>query len=757
MASPPDRLSLRRAPRTVHVVLVLTLVLIGAYCVSVLPGMPGRPGTSALWEGWIRPAAYAGAALVCALRAVVVRERRAPWVLLAAAVGSYTLGYLSFGIVYGGDDHVPYVSFADALWLAFYPLSYGAIVLLVRDRARHFRRSMWLDGLVAGLAVAALSASVAFEVLISDVGGQPIVVAVNLAYPIADLLLITLVVCVFGVTGWRPGRAWLALGAGLLINSVADTIYLLQAARDTYVEGTWLDAMWLFAFLGIGIAAWQPVSDRRAQLGEWRALAVPSVSTLVAVAVLAVPGLSGEHRLAVLLATAAVLVSVGRTALTFREVRQLAASRNQALTDELTGLPNRRALAVRLEEATGEGQPAALLFLGVDRFKELNDTLGHHVGDLLLERLGHRLAEATTDGDVLARLGGDEFAVLLADGAAATETAMRLRRILERPFTLDGIPVQVDASVGVACFPEHGRTAIELLKHADVAMHQAKQDHTGIARYHENRNEHSRDRLALLGDLRSGIARGELVLHYQPQVDVETGRLSGLEALVRWEHPQHELLMPPAFLPAVEQTSLMHPLTERVLSDALHQAASWAGGPLDVPVSVNIAAPNLLDTRFPETVARLLRRSGVAPQRLRIEVTENAVMTDVERATAVLARIRELGVRISIDDFGTGHSSLARLKHLPVDELKIDKGFVLHVEADERDAAVVEAAVTLAHRLRLTVVAEGVETPEALALLRRLGCHLAQGFLLSRPLAPWQLERWIRSRADVPSITKRAA
>jgi diguanylate cyclase (GGDEF)-like protein len=717
--------------------------------------MPGRPGTSTLWEGWVRPAAYAGAAVICLLRAWLVRENRAPWALLGAAMLSYTVGYVSFGIVYAGEDEVPYVSFADALWLAFYPLSYGAIVLLVRERSRDFRRSMWLDGLVAGLAVAALSTAVAFDILMSDVGGELVVVAVNLAYPIADLLLITLVVCVFGVTGWRPGRAWLALGAGLIVNSLADTTYLLQAARDTYVEGTWLDAMWLFAFVAMAVAAWQPLSDRRAQLGEWRALAVPSVSTLVAVGVLAGPGLLHGQRFAVLLATAAVLVSVARTGLTFREVRQLAESRQQALTDDLTGLANRRALLRRLEQATGEGRPGALLLIDIDRFKELNDSLGHHVGDLLLAGLGSRLADDVSDGDMLARLAGDEFALLLHgvdDPVAAGAAAIRIRQVLEAPFILDDIPVQVEASVGAALFPAHGPDATELLKHVDVALHRAKREGAGIAVYEPARHEHGRDHLVLLGELRAGIARGELIVHYQPQVEIATGRLAGLEALVRWQHAVHGLLAPPAFLPAVEQTSLMRPLTERVLSDALHQAAAWAGGPLDVPVAVNIAAPNLLDAGFPETVARLLGETGVAPERLRLEVTEHAVMTDTERATAVLARIRQLGVHISIDDFGTGHSSLARLKHLPVNELKIDKGFVLQIEDDARDAAVVEAAVTLAHRLDLTVVAEGVETLAAWRLLDGLGCHLAQGFLLSRPLPVTQLEAWVEARAAASEL-----
>ena len=436
--------------------------------------------------------------------------------------------------------------------------------------------------------------------------------------------------------------------------------------------------------------------------------------------------------------------------MTFREVRQLGETRRQALTDELTGLPNRRALNLRLDAAIAAGRPTGLLLIDLDGFKEINDALGHHVGDLLLERLGERLAAHTRGPDLLARLGGDEFAVLVADApdtAAVTAAAERLRRSFEEPFVLDDIPVQIDASIGLARHPDHAQTAVELLKHADVAMYHAKRDGAGVAAYREDRNDHSRSRLVLLGELRGGIQRGELELHYQPQVEIATGRLSGLEALVRWRHPEHGLLFPGAFLPTVERTSLMRPFTDRLLADALAQAAAWSEGPLAVPVAVNVAAANLLDSRYPATVADVLRTTGVDPARLCIEVTENGVMVDAERTVAALVRLRELGVRISIDDFGTGHSSLGRLKKLPVDELKIDKGFVLGIDEDDRDAAIVEAAVALGERLELSVVAEGVETPSAWERLHRLGCRHAQGFLLSRALPPAELEQWARMRA----------
>ena len=751
--------SLRRAPVAVGVLVAVTVALTVVYTISVVPGMPERPGSIPFWDTWVYNAACAGAALICLARALLVAAERGAWLAMSAALVSSAAGSVAWSLALADDADAVYVPFADALLLGFYPLAYTAIVLLVRARARHFHRSMWLDGLVSGLAVAALSAAVAFDALVSDTGGDPMVVAVNLAYPIADLLLITLVVGIFG-TGWRPGRAWLMLGAGLLVNSIADTLFLLQAASGSYVEGTLLDALWLSAVVGMGLAAWQPMSERPLRIGDWRVLAIPSLSTVVAVAVLTSSALRDGHRLAVGLASAAVLASVLRTALTFREVRQLAETRHQAITDDLTGMPNRRALGRCLQEAIGAGRPTALLLIDLDGFKELNDTLGHHVGDLLLAQLGARLAHRLRPTDLLARLGGDEFAVVMADTAdpgAATAGAERLQACLHEPFVLDGIPIQIDASIGIARYPADAGTAVDLLKHADVAMYQAKRDGGGIAAYQPERDDNSRDRLVLLGELRAGIPRGELVLHFQPQVDLVTGRISGLEALVRWQHPDHGLLHPAAFLPSVEQTTVMASLTARVLEDVIDHAARWTGGALDVPVAVNVAAPNLLDVTFADTVADLLRTGGIAPERLRIEVTENAVMGDADRALAVLERVRALGVSISIDDFGTGHSSLARLKALPVDELKIDKSFVLRMHEDDRDAAIVEAAVTLARRLALSVVAEGVETSAAWNRLRQMGCDHVQGYVVTRPLPLTELEAWSRAWAASRTVAGEAA
>jgi diguanylate cyclase (GGDEF)-like protein/PAS domain S-box-containing protein len=416
------------------------------------------------------------------------------------------------------------------------------------------------------------------------------------------------------------------------------------------------------------------------------------------------------------------------------ELRALAAEREHAAThDPLTGLANRRRLFARIEDALAEADELALLLIDLDHFKELNDTLGHQAGDRLLREIGPRLERAVPDADLVARVGGDEFAVLALDAAAAPAAAERLRAAVEEPFRFQGLTLRVRASVGIALFPAHGTDVETLMQRADIAMYSAKASGAGVEVYSASRDGHSRERLALLGELPDAIERGELVVHYQPQYDLATGALVGAEALARWQHPQHGLLGPGAFLPLAEQTGLMKPLTLRVLADALAQSARWRAEGLDVTVAVNLGTANLLDLGLPGDVAALLAEHAVAPSRLQLEVTETIVAADPVRVIGVMQALRALGVTLALDDFGTGSSSLAFLRELPVQELKIDKSFVLGIEDDPGAATIVRTVVELAHNLGLRAVGEGVETEAARAILLDSGCDRGQGFLLGRP------------------------
>jgi diguanylate cyclase (GGDEF)-like protein len=429
---------------------------------------------------------------------------------------------------------------------------------------------------------------------------------------------------------------------------------------------------------------------------------------------------------------------------------QLARAEHEALHDRLTGLPNRGFLLNRLEDAISSAEltsSLALLMVDLDRFKELNDTLGHHYGDMLLCQVGERFLQALPPPTIVARLGGDEFAVLLpnANLQQATEVALRLQSALGPLFTVEEYHLDVGASIGIALFPEHGTDATSLLRHADVAMYVAKRSAEPFAVYSHDLDQHSLQRLALVGELREAIDRGEFTLHFQPKLDLADGSLVGAEALVRWQRPNGILVQPDLFIPVAEQNGLIRPLTRWVLDHALRQTAVWRRGGLTIPIAVNLSMRDLHDQELPEVVAEMLARWNVSPDQLLLEITESSLMVDPARALQTAIELSTIGVRLAIDDFGTGYSSLAYLKRLPVDELKIDKSFVGNMASDEEDATIVRSMVRLAHDLGLTVVAEGVEDDASWDALRQLGCDVAQGYYISRPLQAHDLASWVRA------------
>jgi diguanylate cyclase (GGDEF)-like protein len=417
--------------------------------------------------------------------------------------------------------------------------------------------------------------------------------------------------------------------------------------------------------------------------------------------------------------------------------------RHQSTHDALTGLPNWVLMQDRLEQALAtaarsEGE-VALLLIDLDRFKEINDSLGHSYGDKLLVQVGPRLRSVLRDMDTVGRLGGDEFAVLLpsVDGVAEAEAvAERLRQALHQPFDVDGVILDVEASIGIVLSPWHGTDSEELLRNADIAMYAAKELKSGAVVFQPEVHATTPVRLSVLGDLRRALdTDDELFLNYQPKITLDGERVEGLEALLRWQHPTQGLIPPGDFILVAEGTGIILRLTERVLNLALAQQRHWLDAGTAVPVAVNLSTRCLLDAGLPHMVERLLGEHGVPAALLRLEVTESAVMGDAARCMDVLQRLHDLGVHLSIDDFGTGYSSMAYLRRLPVDELKIDRSFVLGMTTTAQDLVLVRTAIDLGHNLGLTVVAEGVEGAEHVAALRDLGCDLAQGFHYARPMA----------------------
>ena len=439
--------------------------------------------------------------------------------------------------------------------------------------------------------------------------------------------------------------------------------------------------------------------------------------------------------------------------LAIHKTAALAAERQQqALHDDLTGLPNRVLLQDRvtrlLLDRVHSAHPLAVMLLDLDHFKEINDTLGHHVGDVLIREVGTRLQIAVRDGDTVARLGGDEFAILVANMSSvddAVHVAERVVSALREPFTIDDVRLDIQASIGIAISPEHGKDVETLIQRADVALYTAKEERGCWAMYCPESDRYTLERLALLGELRAGLESGQLTVFYQPKSDARTGIVLGVEALARWVHPTRGLLPPDEFIPLAENTGLIGQLTFEVLRQALAQVARWHRDGMRLGISVNLSARQLTDLDLPRDVGSLLADYGLPPAVLTLEVTESTIMADPSRTMTVLRKLAELGVCLSIDDFGTGYSSLSYLKRVEAHELKIDKSFIIGMSHNSNDAVIVRSTIELGHNLGLRMVAEGVEDAETWRLLRALGCDVIQGYHLSRPLPPEQITDWLQA------------
>jgi diguanylate cyclase (GGDEF)-like protein len=424
-----------------------------------------------------------------------------------------------------------------------------------------------------------------------------------------------------------------------------------------------------------------------------------------------------------------------------------------ALYDVLTGLANRRLFHDRLEQAFHTAQRHStgfsLMLLDLDRFKEINDTLGHQTGDAVLEELAARVSDAARASDTVARLGGDEFALVLQgaqDGPSALFVAERIECALEEPFVIsDDLTLQLEISIGIAVFPQHGTDAELLLKHADIALYASKDAHAPVV-YSLEHDRHTAEGLELVAQVRKAIDNDELLVQFQPEVELATGNTPRLEALVRWQHPDRGHLLPEAFIPLARQSALVRPITRHVLDAALRQCRAWHDAGIEVGVAVNLTGRDLADARLGDEVSEALERWRLEPELLELEIPESDVMTEREHVLHTLTRLRERGVRIAVDDFGSGYASLSQLKRLPVDVLKIDESFVRNIGIDEADDAIVRTTIDLAHSLGIAVVAEGVDSDEVLERLRTLGCDLAQGFCLAQPSDADQITAWILGR-----------
>ena len=707
-----------------------------------------RSDSSALWiDSWGTLVVEGIAVLVLVARPWSVTQERRSWGWIASAMALYFCADLLWNFIGQPENS----SAADVLYLCFYPLMYVGLISLVRQRTHARELAPWLDGITCGLAVAGVAAAFLVGPTIEAASKLDTLGAVvNLAYPIADLLLIVIVVSLLGPIRWKPDAALTIAFAGLFCMALADVAFLKLTSTGEFHVGSFIDAGWMASCVLLMVASWTRLPHVRRDLvvDRTKVSVTPLIASAVAIAVM-VAGRSGSVPFVAVLASAGALATaIARMVLAHQDIRALGTSHQQARTDELTTLLNRRGFAEVLSELTTAGTSVAVILLDLDGFKEVNDSLGHHAGDQLLSVVAARLQHTVGLSGKVARLGGDEFALVLPNASITRAWALseRIHAALTEPSRIDGLEIRIDASIGIAVSPEHGADANGLLRCSDVAMYQAKRSGKPTMVYQPEADPHSRDQVVALAEVHRAFEQDELVLHYQPKVSLIDRRVHGFEALVRWNHPKRGLLLPDDFLPLIERANLMPRLTRVVLHKALADASGWpTNGDGAWSVSVNIAPGDLLDESFPAGVISALQAVDFVPNRLILEITEGTLLSEPHRAQRAITRLRETGVRVSLDDFGIGFSSLSHLANLTIDELKLDRSLVADVANEQRSRAIVTATAGLAEALGVDLVVEGIEDESTIDLLTGLRCDLAQGFLFGRPMPSDEISSWFRS------------
>jgi diguanylate cyclase (GGDEF)-like protein len=675
--------------------------------------------------------------------AASVPARRLPLLFLAAGVGLWAAG----STILSADQTVNAVTFpapGEALFLASY-LGMAAFLLLDVARRAVPTGVVWLEAAVVCGAAVCLAAFAVLTPLSGTFvrGGLPLMLAI--LYPLIDLVLATIVLAQLMLRQRARSMRTAGLALGFLGLAVADSSFILSQSNSAYTSSLVLDTIWACSLTAIVAGACAQPSAEMPRMTRWQNAGVLPLAGALAVVVLALrpEGTIGWYVTAPALLT---LVSTGaRMVVALREAQGAAEAMRLSLTDELTGLPNRRALIAAADAALKDGSPLGFMLLDLDAFKDINDSLGHAIGDEVLISLGHRLRTALGQKVVVARLGGDEFGLLVPDEDRLRlfEIAQQVRAVLKDRLRVDGIDLSMDASVGITVREVGDTSSIEILRRADIAMYEAKQSRSGVLQFDESQDGFSRKRLLRGDDLRQAIAEHQLVVWYQPQVDARTRQVVAMEALVRWRHPTEGLLSPIAFLPDARVAGLMLALTETVMAQVLADLRGWIDAGFSFRVAMNCAPPELIGGQLLPKLFRALEHSGLPADCLLVEVTEDSFLTDPERARQALYDLRAHHVQVSIDDYGTGFSSLAYLRDLPVQELKMDRSFVSTVVEDERSRMIVQTTTQMAHALGLRMIAEGVEDGETAAELMPLGVDVFQGYHLARPMPADEVGPWV--------------
>jgi diguanylate cyclase (GGDEF)-like protein len=717
------------------------------------------------WPGWpegeLDSVIHVVATLLVAWRAIRVAKQRLAWSMLAVGLGLFTAATLYAWLAARAGVVLPFPSLADLGWLLFFPFAYVAVIALIHGHGEQSRAEMSLDGLIAGLGVAAVFASVVVGLLIAPTPGRGFAALVALGYPVGDALLVGTVLVLFTIGGRSGWRNLGLLSAGMITFAVGDTSYVVLISRNAYHDGGLVSLLYLTGLTLIALCAWPKDQDAPTAADVRRissSTALPTIFALSSLGLILIASRLTVPPIGIILAGLTLLTVVSRAMVSFRQ------SNTVALHDRLTGLPNRTLLADRLELALArhaqDGTGAAILFLDLDRFKLINDGRGHTTGDAVLQEVSRRLAAAVRRGDTAARFGGDEF-VVVCDGitgpAEADEIAERLSRTIAAPMVVGDTELAITASVGIA-MAGPGDSVESLLSAADIAMYEAKDIGRGQrAVFRPSQKDRASERLVTETALRTALELDEFRLVYQPVVSFEVGHIVGFEALLRWHRADGVQIGPAEFIPVAEDSGLIGPLGAWVLEQACRQLAAWKRDDPTLTMAVNVSPRQLTDPSLYDQIAAILTESGIRPESLTLEITESALLTDFDATAAVLRRIKELGVRLAMDDFGTGYSSLAYVSRLPIDVVKIDRSLVDGVVSSVRTATLVSSANDMFHGLGLAVIVEGVESVEQATALREMGCDLAQGFLFAQPMPAEPVANLIDIEAHCRRVVRECA
>ena len=678
---------------------------------------------------------------------------RGAWIALTIAVVLWMTGMLS-RVVFWGVSERPSPAIPDLFFLAFFPVALLGMALMIRPRLQGMTWGIFIDALIVAMSAAAIGTAVIVPTLDITPDSTAIQTALLFAYPTGDLVLLGTVSAVIVALRYRTSGPWFPIAIGLVLVCVADILWAVFSAEGVTILAE-LSAIWIPGFLAIAYATYRydPGTQVLSARG-WAQLIVPIAGASAALLLLAIDTLVTEVPLStVLLSIAVIILSLVRMAFVFHENIGLLGARELAMTDPLTGLGNRRLLESSFARADDLWHDreigCGLLIIDLDHFKDLNVAVGHAAGDRILKLLATRLTEALGDDHVVARMGGDEFAIFVSDSPTEEDLqriARRARTTIERPIEEDGLRLRMQSKVGAALMPESTAEANDLLRCADMAVYEAKRARSDFEIYNRERDGVSRDRLGLAAELRDAIGNNELLLHYQPKLRLRSGSVDEVEALVRWRHPRMGLLMPDEFLPIAEQVGLMQTITSFVLLEALTQTGRWHAEGRRLGVAVNLSVGDVRDVELPNRVRSALSSAGLPGEVLTLELTEDMVVDESDSVNEILGRLSDMDVRLALDDFGAGASSLAYMHRLPLKQLKLDRSFALQVATDPNEAMVVSSTIELCRELGLETVAEGVESRDALSLLESFGCDYVQAWMIATPKPADELAQWLDER-----------